>query len=332
MSAIPKPRTCELEVESIIVSDGVNPREEFQEQDLFALAKSMDENTQLQPIIVNRVDGKNYLVAGERRLRAARASDSSFIEAKVFEGLDPLQAHRMTLAENRDRKKLNILEEARGMAKLADFGLSDTQIAKEEGVSLDTVRRRLQIIKLPEEIQEMMTRKKNPLPIHQALLLKNLSREDAVKLAKQAAPAEGPVMSEDAVRDMVNSANGAQLPFSPPDDETQASGGREGSPDYDPDTGQKIQKKKYEPGQDKPDQDTKVDPGAKVKGSVSAVCQLVISDQDGYIYLDGATVTVRAGDAMEIVRVDRMLLDLGGDHTAEFDKVFKLIKQKKSKK
>ncbi|AQT69939.1 putative chromosome-partitioning protein ParB [Anaerohalosphaera lusitana] len=197
-------RTTELEVKSIIVPDGNNNRQRFDNQKLFELGESFKENSQLQPIIVNRVNDHNYLIAGERRLRAARAAGLAFVEAKVFEDLDELTVLRMHIAENRDREQLNVLEEARGMQRLADHGWEVKKIAEEYHVTDSTVRKRLNLLKLPDDVQEMIVRDENPLPTHQALCLVGLSESEARQLARRAAPFLGPVAGEAEVRGWVN--------------------------------------------------------------------------------------------------------------------------------
>lgn len=71
--------TCTLDVQSIIVPDDFNARQDFNPEFLFGLEKSIEEHGQLVPIIVNKVDGKLYLVAGEQRLRAMKDGGEAFV-------------------------------------------------------------------------------------------------------------------------------------------------------------------------------------------------------------------------------------------------------------
>jgi ParB/RepB/Spo0J family partition protein len=197
-------RICDLEIGSIVVIDERNPRHTFEPQSLFALGESMEEVSQLQPIIVNRVDKKNYLVAGERRLRAAKEAGRNFIEAKVFKKLSPVQSHRMAMAENHERVALNVIEQARSHATAIELGIPLAEITIAQGCMEATIKSRLQLLKLPEEVQSIMTREIMPLPVHQALLLLKLKKEaDIIQMARRVAPRTGPIASEEAVREWV---------------------------------------------------------------------------------------------------------------------------------
>ncbi len=206
MSEIQKGEYVDLAVSAITVVEDSNPRQEFEEATLFGLAESMRSTTQLQPIIVNLdEDGKYVLIAGERRLRAAKNNGDEMIEAKVYQNLSPLDAMKMTRDENRQRVKLNAIENARVFAKLHELGMSLEQIAEDEKCSVQTVRNYLNLLKLPVEVQAIVSRDKNPLPVHQALLIGRVKNEETQgELAQKAAPESGPVASEDQVRQWVS--------------------------------------------------------------------------------------------------------------------------------
>ena len=207
-TVIPKGRHCELSVESIVIAEGYNPRQEFEENSLFELGESIKNISQLQAVIINRIDGKNMLVTGERRVRAAKKAGLEFIEAKVFDELDALTALRMMLAENRNRVKLNPIEEAAGMQKLIEYGISEKEVAEEYAVNIETIRRRLNLLKLPEEIQRMITRETHSLPIHQAQLLLSLPTSQQIEIARKAAPTTGPVAGEEQGKQGLDDAKG----------------------------------------------------------------------------------------------------------------------------
>lgn len=206
MSDIQKGIYMDLAVAAITVIEDNNPRQEFEEETLFGLGASMKDTTQLQPIIVNRDgDGRYVLIAGERRLRAATNNGDEFIEAKVYQNLSPLDAMKMTRDENRQRVKLNAIENARVMAKLHELGMSLEQIAEDEKCSVQTVRNYLKLLELQEQVQKLISREKNPLPVHQALLIGRVKNEETQReLAQKAAPESGPVASEEQVREWVS--------------------------------------------------------------------------------------------------------------------------------
>ncbi|MFA5153881.1 MAG: ParB/RepB/Spo0J family partition protein [Clostridia bacterium] len=206
-------KTGFLEIASIVTSPDHNARQQFDKQGLFDLGKSMQEHTQLAPILVNRIDGRNYLIAGERRLRAAKEAGREMIECKIFEGLDELAALRMSLAENRDRIELNIIEKARSSQKLFEHGVKLAEIAAEEHCSQETIKRRIALLQLNPEVQRLMVRENNQLPIHQALMMVNLNESDQIKLARRIAPITGQVASESQTREWIDEMAGAPLPF-----------------------------------------------------------------------------------------------------------------------
>jgi len=219
-------KTGFLEITSIVIQPGVNARQQFDQLGLFELGESMKAHTQLAPILINRVEGKNCLIAGERRLRAASADGQTMIECKIFEGLDELTALRMSLAENRERLELNIIEKARASQKLFEHGIGIEEIAEEEHVGEETIKRRLSLLKLNNNVQQLMVREFNPLPIHQALLLVNLDDSKQIELARRIAPISGQVASESQTREWIDEMAGKPLPFEEDEKErhTPASG------------------------------------------------------------------------------------------------------------
>lgn len=294
-----KSKIVELEVGAIVVTAGSNPREKFDNQRLLALGESLEHETQLSPVIVNRIDGKNILIAGERRLRAAQLAKQPFIEARVFEDLDALTAVRMQMAENLQRVELDPVEEANAYNKLAELGMATSDIASEIGISEETVKRRLALLELSSEVQRLISREVHPLPIHQALLLKGLSESEQIQTARRAAPVVGPVAGEAEVRGWVAEIKkGPELKMqTEPKQRTQPAN----SPPV------------IKPDPDKPQTDTpeKTQTASSLK-PVEALCsvkgKLVIVD--GVAYFKNATVTVKCGDSVEIMHQDSLELPI----------------------
>lgn len=208
-------RVTEVAVADVVVSAGYNPRRDFDEGMLFTLGRSMEQVSQLAPVILNRVDEQYYLVAGERRLRAARDAGQAFIEAKIFDNLDAVTMMRMQLAENRERVELNAIERARAWAAAIEVGISDTEVAAAEGLSVETLRRQVKLLSLPDDVQRLMLRAANPLPIHQALCLVGLEASDQLSIARRAAPVSGRVASEEEVRAWASGARDKDQPDLP---------------------------------------------------------------------------------------------------------------------
>ena len=201
-----------LTVKDIIITEGQNQRKDFDKKKIKTLSLSMKENTQLHPLIVNLVDGKYYLVSGQRRLKAAISGKQKIIECKIFTDLNKLQVIRMMLAENRHRVDLNPIEEAIGFEMLLSEGIKIGEIAASEQVSVDKIAKRLDLLKLHPDVQIMMTRERNNLPIHQALIIKQLPADRQLEIAKKAAPANGQVLTEASTREIVDEILGPKLP------------------------------------------------------------------------------------------------------------------------
>jgi len=146
------------------------PRQEFKEEEIKELSLSIQQKGLLQPIIV-RKKGQDYeLIAGERRLRAAKLLNLQEIPAIIRE-VDEKEALELSLIENIQRQDLNPIEEAEAFRHLMEkFGLTQEQIAQLIGKSRVTVTNTLRLLKLPLSIQEEM-RKGNISFAHGRLLL-----------------------------------------------------------------------------------------------------------------------------------------------------------------
>ena len=105
------------------------PRRVFEPQALTELADSIREYGILQPLTVRKTAGGYELVAGERRLRAARMAGLTEVPCLLL-GIDDRQSGMIALVENLQRRDLDYLEEAEGLARLMQsYGLSQEQTA-----------------------------------------------------------------------------------------------------------------------------------------------------------------------------------------------------------
>ncbi len=147
----------ELPVDAIRPNPG-QPRTRFDEEALRELADSIREHGVIQPLLVSDDgSGRYVLVAGERRLRAARMAGLATVPAVVRERLDGRAELELALVENLQRRDLTPIEEARAFAALGrEFGLSQREIAERVGVDRSTVANALRLLKLPEEVQELV--------------------------------------------------------------------------------------------------------------------------------------------------------------------------------
>ena len=129
------------------------PRRDFDEEALLALAESIRSRGILQPVVVRPVAGGTYeLVAGERRLRAARLAELERIPAVVREA-DDWERLDLALAENMARVDLNAVEEARACAMLVeDLGLTKGEVGRRVGKSRVAVSNLIRLLELPDEV------------------------------------------------------------------------------------------------------------------------------------------------------------------------------------
>jgi ParB family chromosome partitioning protein len=133
------------------------PRRSFDEGALAELAESIRARGVLQPIVVRALPGGHYeLVAGERRLRAARLAELESIPAVVRDAED-WERLDIALAENMARIDLNAVEEARACAMLVDdLGLTKEEVGRRVGRSRVAISNLIRLLELPEEALELI--------------------------------------------------------------------------------------------------------------------------------------------------------------------------------
>lgn len=130
------------------------PRRRFDEAGLEELAQSIRANGILQPILVTR-EGESYrILAGERRVRAARLAGLQQVPVLVREGLGDRDHLLLALLENVQRRDLTALEEAEAFRQLRDeFHMTQDEIAEKVGKDRATVANTLRLLKLPSELR-----------------------------------------------------------------------------------------------------------------------------------------------------------------------------------
>jgi ParB family chromosome partitioning protein len=132
------------------------PRRDFAEEDIEALAASIRERGVLQPILVRPapgVSGEYQIVAGERRWRAAQRAGLRHMPVVVRE-LDDLAAFEIAIIENVQREDLNPIEEAFGYKTLIErFGRTQERVAQTVGKSRSHVANALRLLALPDSMQ-----------------------------------------------------------------------------------------------------------------------------------------------------------------------------------
>ncbi len=163
------------------------PRSSFDDHELEALAASIRTQGLVQPLVVTiDSDGTYSIVAGERRWRAARRAGLEEVPVVIRGDLDDRSRLELALVENLQRSDLNALEEAEAYATLQEkFGLSQEEIAVRVGKGRTTITNSLRLLKLPQEIRELL--RAGQLTAGQARPLLALGdRERQIALAEQA--------------------------------------------------------------------------------------------------------------------------------------------------
>jgi ParB family transcriptional regulator, chromosome partitioning protein len=135
------------------------PRRVFDQAAIAELSISISERGVLQPIVVSQRPGGRYeLVAGERRLRAAKLAGLPSIPAMV-RATDDWERLDLALAENMAREDLNPVEAARACAMLVDdLGITKRDVARRVGRSRVAISNLIRLLELPEEALEMIER------------------------------------------------------------------------------------------------------------------------------------------------------------------------------
>jgi ParB family chromosome partitioning protein len=135
------------------------PRRTFDAEAIAGLAESVRVEGVVQPLLVRPAGAGEYeLIAGERRLRAAREAGLATVPAIVRE-TDERQSLLLALVENVARENLSAVEEARAYAVLQDeFGLSLGDVSERVGRSKPAVSNRMRLLELPDDVLGMLER------------------------------------------------------------------------------------------------------------------------------------------------------------------------------
>lgn len=182
------------------------PRVDFPEESLAALARSIREVGVLQPVVVRPRDGGYELVAGERRLRAARLAGLATIPAIIREG-DDTESLREALIENIHREDLGPLELASAFQELLEeLGVTQETLAERLGYSRAHIANTIRLLSLPGDVQRLLAEGKIQAGHARALL--GLPDEEArSSLALRIAAEELSVRQvEDLVRSYIDRA------------------------------------------------------------------------------------------------------------------------------
>ena len=175
-----KPQEAAIET---ITANPYQPRRIFDEEKLQELAASIKEFGIVQPLVVRKKGETFELVAGERRLRAAKLAGLANVPV-VIKDYDDTKMMEIALIENIQRHDLNPIEEAQGLRRLmSEFKLTQEQVAEKVGRSRVAVTNILRLLNLPQEIQNEIIN--GTLTMGQAKQLLGLSKkEQQLEVAK----------------------------------------------------------------------------------------------------------------------------------------------------
>ena len=141
-----------------IIPNRNQPRQEFNPEQMEELTASIKENGILQPLTVRELEGGNFeLIAGERRLRAAKDAGLETVPVYILSVDADVEMMEFALVENIQRVDLKPLEKAEGYAILSGkYDLSQEDIAKRVGKSRPAIANALRLLKLPPEIKSSL--------------------------------------------------------------------------------------------------------------------------------------------------------------------------------
>jgi ParB family chromosome partitioning protein len=152
------------------------PRKAFDPDELASMAESIRANGILQPLVVRRNGERFQLVAGERRLRAARSVGLESVPVHVVDFNDQ-QVMEATLVENIQRTDLNPIEKAQGFLDYLDrFHMTHDELAKRLGLARVTISNLLGLLELPAEIQDEVRR--GQITLGHAKILKGITNKE----------------------------------------------------------------------------------------------------------------------------------------------------------
>lgn len=210
-----------LEIDlDLIDANSEQPRETFTEENLEELTQSIKMNGVVQPIVVRKKNNRYEIVAGERRWRASQRAGTGKIPAVVRDIADD-KLLELALIENIQRQELNPIEEAKAYKKLIEaVGLTQEMVAERVGKNRTFITNYLRILKLPDDIQNLITTDKLSVGHAKALLSLNdinaqrrlakniiemmLSVRDTEKAVKRLAKGENTLSKKEKIKPSVD--------------------------------------------------------------------------------------------------------------------------------
>lgn len=196
----------------LIERNPFQPRNDFDEESLGELVESIKLHGVLQPLLVRPNEGGYQLIAGERRLLAARKAALETVPCRVLE-LDDQHVYEVAIEENLKRKDLNVLEKARAFQDyLERFGASIEELAKRLSMNRSTVSNYLRLLELSEPVKQSLSADRITNGHARALLsLKEAAQIDLCqRIEKESLSVR---QTEKEVREILRRGERATIPF-----------------------------------------------------------------------------------------------------------------------
>jgi ParB family chromosome partitioning protein len=155
----------------LIEPNSLQPRTNFDNEQLENLAQSIRANGIIQPLLVRHIEeGRYQLIAGERRWRAAQKAELQRVPA-IIRDIPDDKILELALIENIQRQELNPIEEAQAYKKLIDtLGLTQEMVAQRVGRDRTFITNYIRLLRLPEDIQRLVEQEKISMGHARALL------------------------------------------------------------------------------------------------------------------------------------------------------------------
>lgn len=168
---------------SLIDRNSHQPRLDFDEAELADLAESLKKHGMIQPVVVRQTEQRFELVAGERRLRAAKLAGWQRIPAHLLI-VDDREMAEIALTENLQRRDLNAIEKAMAFRNYLEvYGGTNEELAKRLDLDRSTISNLIRLLELPEEVQQMVRRGELAMGHVRALL--GIKKETQIEAAEK---------------------------------------------------------------------------------------------------------------------------------------------------
>ena len=172
-----------------ILPNPFQPRREFNVESLKQLSETIKKEGILEPVLLRKIADRYQIIAGERRIRAAKLAKISTVPAIIKFHITDVQMAKFALIENLQREELTCVEQAQGYKKLIDkFGYNQQTVAEIVGKQRATIANLLRVLNLPSKVIDLL--QKRSLSLGHAKVLLSVSNSDrqiflAVKAAKK---------------------------------------------------------------------------------------------------------------------------------------------------